>query len=75
MNSSRLHFCQWRHLVIENNGQQLKMTDFLLLELVNEIIEKLAKIYIDSGADIDYVSLNLGYSIPFIQQYIIEHNK
>lgn len=75
MNSPGLKRCQWRHLIIENNGQKLKITDHLLHELVNDAIEFLASLYIANGKEIDYVSLNLGYTIPFIKKYIIDNKK
>ena len=75
MNSPRLRRCRWRNLVIEKNEQALKITDNLLHELVNDSIESLAKLYVECGKEIDYVSLNLGYSIPFIQKYITENKK
>lgn len=51
------------------------MTDYLLHELMNDVIEAPAKLYTQNGGDIDYVSLNLGYALPFIQKYIVENKK
>lgn len=75
MNDPRLTFCQWRLLTIENNGQKLKMTDHLLHQLINDIVEFLANQYIANGKEIDYLSLNLGLTIPVIEKYIVDNKK
>jgi hypothetical protein len=68
MNSARLVKCTWKNKTIENNGNQLKMSDQDICELIDEIIEDLADSYTSNGKNIDYVSLNLGYSIPKIRE-------
>jgi hypothetical protein len=68
MNSTRLVQCTWRNKTIENNGRQLKMSDQNICDLVDEIIEDLSNLYTSNGKKIDYVSLNLGCSIPKIRE-------
>jgi len=77
MNSGRLVKCTWKNKTIENNGNRLGMTDQDICDLVNEIIEDLADLYTSSGKKIDYVSLNLGCSIPKIRAIanLINKNK
>ncbi len=67
MNSDRIRPCSWRGIRIEKNGQQLKMSDQLLLTLIDDATEAMAEAYTGQGRQIDYVSLNLGYTIPFIR--------
>jgi len=77
MNSARLVKCTWKNKTIENNGKELRMTDQDICELVDEIVEDLAELYTSNGKTIDYVSLNLGYSIPKIREIanLINKNK
>ena len=75
MNSARLVTCTWKSKTIESNGNTLKMSDQDICELVNEIIEDLADLYTSSGKIIDYVSLNLGYSITKIRELAKLTNK
>lgn len=70
MNDSRLRRRQWKNIIIENNGKRLKMSDHTLHELMNDVIEKLVNLYTKNGGKLDYVSLNLGYALPAIQEYI-----
>jgi len=67
MNSNRLTSCQWREMIIENNGAEFRIPDFALYELVNEAITFLAKLYIENSKQIDPISFNLGYTIPYIK--------
>lgn len=67
MNSNRLIRCQWREMIIENNGEEFRMPDFALYELVDEAITFLAKLYIENGKQIDPISYNLGYTVPYIK--------
>lgn len=70
MDSDRIRPCSWRGVRIENNGRTLKLSDQHILRLVDDAIEAMAEIYIEHGRAIDYVSLNLGYSVGYIQRYI-----
>ena len=67
MNSNRITRCQWKNKVIEKNGNELRISDYELLELIDEAIVFLVKLYIENGREIDGVSLNLGFTIPFIK--------
>jgi hypothetical protein len=44
------------------------MSDQYISELINEIIEDLAELYSSNGKVVDYLSLNLGYTIPKIRE-------
>jgi hypothetical protein len=68
MSSARLVKCTWKNKTIENNGMQLKMSDQSICDLIDEIIEDLSELYTSNGKTIDYVSLNLGASIPKIRE-------
>lgn len=68
MDSAKLTKCTWKDKTIENNGMQLKISDQNICDLIDEIIEDLADLYISNGKTIDYVSLNLGASIPKIRR-------
>jgi len=68
MNSTRLAECIWRDKIIKNNGERLEISDQNICDLMNEIIEDLVNLYISNGKKIDYVSLNLGASIPKIRE-------
>jgi hypothetical protein len=67
MSSDRLKRCAWRGITIEKSDRIFKLTDQWLLQLVEDAIEMLARIYTANGRQVDYVSLNLGYGIPAIQ--------
>jgi len=67
MSSDRLKRCTWRGLTIEKCDRILKLSDQRLLQLVNDAIETLVKVYAAAGRQVDYVSLNLGYGIPAVQ--------
>lgn len=58
----------WRGVVIENNGQQLKLSDIRVHALLEDIIEVLARLYVANGKRLDYVTANLGYGVPFIRE-------
>lgn len=68
MNSPKLVKCTWKDKTIKNNGNELKMSDQYISELINEIIEDLAELYSSNGKVVDYLSLNLGYTIPKIRE-------
>lgn len=70
MDSHRIRPCTWRGVRIEKNGQELKMSDYQILMLIDDAIQVLAEVYTGQGRQMDHVSLNLGYTVPFIRDYI-----
>ena len=58
----------WRGVVIENNGQKLKLSDAHVDALLRDIIEVLARLYVAKGKRLDYVTANLGYTVPFVRE-------
>jgi len=70
MDSDRIRPCSWRGIRIDKNGQELKMSDYQTLMLIDDAIEALGELYTEQGRQIDYVSLNLGYTVPYIRDYI-----
>lgn len=72
MDSPRLVRATWRHKVIERNGARLEMKDHELHALVNDTIEAVASVYVGGGRKMDYVTLNLGFEVPFIRRHIEE---
>ncbi|MBU4501691.1 MAG: hypothetical protein KKA79_03810 [Nanoarchaeota archaeon] len=75
MSSWNLKRCVWHGIVIEKNNQPLKLTDQNIHDLITEVIEILARLYVEGGKEIDYVSLNMGYDIPYINKYIRKFKK
>jgi len=73
--NSNLKRCEWHGIVIEKNNRPLKLTDQNIHDLITEVIEILAKLYVEGEKEIDYVSLNLGYDIPYINNYIRKFKK
>lgn len=67
MSSPRLKPCSWKHFKIFRSKQKFKISDYFLLELINEIVGGLSKLLVDSNQKIDFVTLNLGYGVSSIK--------
>ena len=72
MDSPKIRPCSWRGIKIERNGEVLRLSDQKILDLINDAIEEMGELYAEGGRSIDYVSLNLGFSVPYIQHYIAD---
>jgi hypothetical protein len=68
MNSRELKRVAWRGIVIENNGQALKLNDLNVHTLLGDVVEILGRMYVAGERRLDYVTANLGYGVPFIRE-------
>jgi hypothetical protein len=69
MAGERVQACSWRHLKIERCDRIFKLSDFFLLQLVDDIAEELVLLLTSNGRHIDFVTLNLGFSIPALAKH------
>lgn len=68
MRKRDLKGCTWRGVTIANDGRKLKLNDSQVRDLLDDVVEALARLYVGQGKRIDYVTANLGYSVPFIAE-------
>ncbi len=70
MDSEKIRPCTWRGVRIERSGKELKMSDHQVMTLIDDAIDALCELYTAQGREIDYVSLNLGYTVPYVRDYV-----
>lgn len=67
MHGSRVQACSWREFKIEKSEAIFKLPDYFLLQLIDDIASELAQLLVANDRAIDFVTLNLGYSVSALR--------